>query len=98
MAIFRSVENSLPIFRQTGTGVSVVTEAYGRAINRVDMFEEESTGQWGGEQMVITPVGSIETLYPIIGDAARFVRPFDCCMDKAEINYRVGGPSSTALF
>lgn len=73
MAIFRSVENGLPIFRQTGTGVSVVTDAFGRAINHVDMFEEESTGQWGGEQMVITPVGSIETLYPIIGDVFGWV-------------------------
>ncbi|MEA1977083.1 MAG: nitrilase-related carbon-nitrogen hydrolase, partial [Chloroflexota bacterium] len=69
MAIFRSVENGLPIFRQTGDGVSVVTDAYGRMINRVDMFEEESIGPWGGEQMVIAPVGSIETLYPKIGDA-----------------------------
>ena len=69
MATFRAVENGLPIFRQTGAGVSVVTDAYGRVVNRVDMFEEESTGMWGGEQMVMTPVGSIETLYPRIGDA-----------------------------
>ena len=69
MAIFRSAENGLPIFRQTGAGVSIVTDAYGRVINRVDMFEEESFGLWGGEQMVMTPVGSIETLYPKIGDA-----------------------------
>jgi apolipoprotein N-acyltransferase len=69
MAVFRAAENGLPIFRQTGAGVSVVTDAYGRAVNRVDMFEEESTGQWGGEQMVLTPVGSIDTLYPKIGDA-----------------------------
>ena len=59
----------MPMIPQTGAGVSVVTDAYGRVINRVDMFEEESTGPWGGKQMVITPVGSIETLYPRIGDA-----------------------------
>jgi len=69
MATFRAVENGTPIFRQTGAGVSVVTDAYGRMVNRVDMLEEESTGVWGSEQMVMTPVGSIETLYPIIGDA-----------------------------
>ncbi len=69
MAVFRAVENGLPIFRQTGAGISVVTDAYGRAINRVDMFEEENKGLWGGEQMVMTPVGSIDTLYPIIGEA-----------------------------
>lgn len=69
MATFRAVENGTPIFRQTGAGVSVVTDAYGRVVNRIDIFEEENAGPWGGEQMVITPVGSIETLYPIIGDA-----------------------------
>ena len=69
MAVFRAIENGLPIFRQTGAGVSVVTDAYGRTINRVDMFDEENIGLWGGEQMVMTPVGSIDTIYPIIGEA-----------------------------
>jgi len=69
MATFRAVENGMPIYRQTGAGVSVVTDAYGRVVNRVDVFEEENAGAWGGEQMVMTPVGSIETLYPRIGDA-----------------------------
>ncbi|MCD4803963.1 MAG: hypothetical protein K8R16_13580 [Anaerolineales bacterium] len=69
MATFRAVENGVPIYRQTGTGVSVVTDAYGRVINRLDTFEEENSGPWTGEQMVLTPVGSIGTLYPMIGDA-----------------------------
>jgi apolipoprotein N-acyltransferase len=69
MAIFRAVENGLPIFRQTGGGVSIVTDAYGRVVNRIDTFEEENAGTWGGEQMVMVPVGSTETLYPRIGDA-----------------------------
>jgi len=54
---------------QSGGGVSIMTDAYGRVINRVDVFEEENAGTWSGEQMVTTPVGSIETLYPIIGDS-----------------------------
>jgi apolipoprotein N-acyltransferase len=69
MAIFRAVENGLSIFRQTGGGVSIVTDAYGRVVNRIDTFEEENAGTWGGVQMVTTPVGSIETLYPVIGDS-----------------------------
>ncbi len=69
MAIFRAVENGLPIFRQTGAGISIVTDAYGRVVNRIDTFEEENAGTWGGEQMVMVPVGSTETLYPRIGDA-----------------------------
>ncbi len=68
MATFRSVENGMPIFRQTGAGVSTVTDAYGRVINRVDVFEEENAGAWSGEQMLAVPVGSIDTLYPQIGD------------------------------
>jgi apolipoprotein N-acyltransferase len=69
MAIFRAVENGLPIFRQTGGGISIVTDAYGRVVNRIDTFEEENAGTWAGEQMVMVPVGSTETLYPRIGDA-----------------------------
>jgi len=46
-----------------------VTDAYGRVVNRIDTFEEENAGTWGGEQMVMVPVGSTETLYPRIGDA-----------------------------
>jgi len=68
MAIFRAVENGMPIYRQTGAGVSVVTDAYGRVINRIDVFEEENTGIWGGEQMVTVPIGSVDTFYPRIGD------------------------------
>jgi len=68
MATFRAVENGVPIFRQTGAGVSVVTDAYGRVLNRVDMFEEENQGAWGGEQMVAVPMGSVDTLYPQLGD------------------------------
>ncbi len=69
MATFRAVENGVSIFRQTGAGVSSVTDAYGRVVNRVDMFEDESTGAWAAEQMVLTPIGSVDTLYPQIGDA-----------------------------
>lgn len=69
MATFRATENGMPIYRQTGAGVSFVTDAYGRMVNRVDIFEEENAGAWGGEQMVMTPVGSLETLYPKISDA-----------------------------
>ncbi|MCD4673720.1 MAG: hypothetical protein K8R77_13735 [Anaerolineaceae bacterium] len=69
MATFRAVENGMPIYRQTGAGVSIVTDAYGRVVNRIDIFEKENAGVWGNEQMVMTPVGSIKTPYPKIGDA-----------------------------
>jgi apolipoprotein N-acyltransferase len=69
MATFRAVENGVSLYRQTGAGVSLVTDGYGRIVNRVDLFEEETPGTWGGEQMTLTPIGSIDTLYPQVGDA-----------------------------
>jgi apolipoprotein N-acyltransferase len=68
MATFRAVENGLSIYRQTGSGVSSVIDAYGRTLQRVDVLEEEITGAVTSVQMVNTPVGSVSTLYPFIGD------------------------------
>jgi apolipoprotein N-acyltransferase len=67
MATFRAVENGMTIFRQTGQGVSLVSDAYGKVINRVDMFEENATG-FTGIQVVQTPIGSVDTAYTTIGD------------------------------
>ena len=68
MAAFRAVENGTSVFRQTGEGVSSVVDAYGREVNRVDMFEENASG-FTGIQNVQTPIGSVNTLYPSVGDA-----------------------------
>lgn len=67
MASFRAVENGLTIFRQTGQGVSSTVDGYGTVLNRVDTFEENATG-FTGIQMVKTPIGSVNTLYPSVGD------------------------------
>ncbi|MFK7805649.1 MAG: nitrilase-related carbon-nitrogen hydrolase [Anaerolineae bacterium] len=67
MATFRAVENGMPIFRQTGGGVSLVTDAYGRTVERIDMFETEQTGDWAAEQIVDVQIGSVNTLYPSVG-------------------------------
>lgn len=69
MATFRGVENGLAIFRQTGSGVSLVSDAYGRIVNRVDSFAPEQTGDLVARQQVATPVGAVATLYPRVGDA-----------------------------
>jgi apolipoprotein N-acyltransferase len=68
MAIFRAVENGMSIYRQTGSGVSSVIDAYGRTIHRVDAFREETTGNFAAVQIVRTSIGSVNTLYPILGD------------------------------
>lgn len=68
MATFRAVESGVSIFRQTGDGVSLATDSYGNILNRVDLFETESASQWGNEQMVDTPINSVNTIYTQIGD------------------------------
>ena len=67
MATFRAVENGLTIFRQTGQGVSLVSDPYGKILNRVDSFEE-SASEFVSIQKVSTPIGSVNTLYPKLGD------------------------------
>lgn len=68
MATFRAVENGMSIFRQTGSGVSSVIDAYGRTTQRVDMFKAENTDTFASVQTVTTPIGSVNTLYPVLGD------------------------------
>jgi apolipoprotein N-acyltransferase len=73
MAAFRAVENGMSIYRQTGSGVSLVTDAYGRVVQRLDAWEEDRQGEFAAVQMVTTPIGSVDTLYPTIGDAVGYV-------------------------
>jgi apolipoprotein N-acyltransferase len=68
MAAFRAVENGMTIYRQTGSGVSSVIDAYGRTIQRVDTFKAETSGNFAAVQIVATPVHSVDTIYPVIGD------------------------------
>ena len=68
MASFRAVENGMSMFRQTGSGVSSVIDAYGRTLQRLDMFKTSDTGNFASLQTVTTPIGSVNTLYPVIGD------------------------------
>ena len=72
MATFRAVENGMTIFRQTGDGVSLVADPYGRTINRVDMFQENAVG-FASIQNVTTPIGSVSTLYPAVGDGVGYL-------------------------
>lgn len=69
MATFRAVENGLAIYRQTGQGVSVVTDAYGRTHNRIDLFAERSTAAFAAVHVTSTPIAPVQTMYPVIGDS-----------------------------
>ncbi|HNH26310.1 MAG TPA: nitrilase-related carbon-nitrogen hydrolase [Anaerolineales bacterium] len=68
MATFRAVENGLTVFRQTGQGVSLVSDPYGKVLNLVDSFED-TEGKFVSIQKVSAPIGSLNTLYPKLGDA-----------------------------
>ena len=67
MAAFRAVENGVSIFRQTGQGISSARDIYGREINHVDTFAENTIG-FTGIQMVEMPIGSVNTPYTSLGD------------------------------
>ena len=69
MATFRAVENGMALFRQTGGGVSVVTDAYGRILNRVDGFAAAQAGDPTSAQQLTVPAAAVPTLYPLVGDA-----------------------------
>lgn len=68
MATFRAVENGMSIFRQTGSGVSSVIDVYGRTLQRADSFESQNAGTFTAVQTVQMPIGSVDTVYPALGD------------------------------
>jgi hypothetical protein len=51
-----------------GTGVSSAVNVYGHELNRVDSFKENGNG-FAGVQRVEMSIGSVNTLYPSVGDA-----------------------------
>ena len=65
MSAVRAVENGMAVFRQTGSGVSMATDAVGREFSRVDSFAASDRAP--GEQHVELPVGAVPTLYPAVG-------------------------------
>lgn len=67
MSTFRAVENGMTIFRQTGQGVSLAADAYGNILNRVDTYEQTEDSV-PGLHVVEMPIGSVDTVYPMIGD------------------------------
>lgn len=68
MVLFRAVENGMSIFRQTGNGISLVSNMYGQVLNSVDMYEMSTEDDWTGVQIVDVPMKSVKTIYPLIGD------------------------------
>jgi len=47
----------------------VVTDAYGRILNRVDGFAAAQAGDPTSAQQLTVPAAAVPTLYPLVGDA-----------------------------
>lgn len=73
MAVFRAVENGMSIYRQAGQGVSLAVDAYGRAIDRFDLFAEPGAGEFAAVRSIAVPASATATLYPQIGDLLGYV-------------------------
>lgn len=67
-AIYRAIENGNSIFRQVNGGLSVAADYRGKILGSLDYFAS-------GEKllMVDVPVGSVNTVYNIMGDALAYV-------------------------
>jgi apolipoprotein N-acyltransferase len=62
MAVFRAIENGVPMVRAGSSGLSGAFDAWGRVLSVTDHFS-------GARTMVAqVPVGAVRTLYPRIGD------------------------------
>lgn len=64
MAVFRAVENGVPLVRATRRGLFIATDPLGRVIGRLDFFSARTR-----VLIVNLPVGHVATLYPYIGDS-----------------------------
>ena len=63
MATLRGVENGCSLVRQTGMGLSIATDAYGRLLAVTDHFTSASP-----TMIVEVPTGHVGTLYGMTGD------------------------------
>jgi apolipoprotein N-acyltransferase len=60
MAVFRAIENGVPLFRPTRGGRTMAVDPYGRITARVDLPEDAMVANIG--------IGRIGTVYGIVGD------------------------------
>ena len=88
MATFRAVENGMSIFRQTGQGVSLATDAYARVVNRVSSYAESSPANFTAIQMVDMPISHIDATYPQIGDAFGFLVDWSFGLDNRSMGVK----------
>lgn len=62
-AVFRGVENGFSLVRQTGDGLSIATDPYGRVVAATDQFQSSSH-----VMVAVVPTTGVRTLYGLLGD------------------------------
>jgi apolipoprotein N-acyltransferase len=63
MAVFRSIENGVNLFRAADNGYSIAVDAYGRVIGSTNHFQSD-------ERVLVAqlPTSGVKTVYSVIGD------------------------------
>jgi apolipoprotein N-acyltransferase len=63
MAMFRAVENGVPLLRPASSGMSAAIDPYGRLIARTDFFSPDAH-----VMVAQLPIGRVRTVYGYVGD------------------------------
>ncbi len=63
MARMRAIENGVSLLRPTGTGISIISDQYGRILSQNDDILSK-----GAPLVASIPVGSVFTIYPFTGN------------------------------
>ena len=63
IAAFRAIENGISIIRPTSTGQSVIFDPHGRAVARMDAFDQEVR-----VISAYVPVNGVDTVFDITGN------------------------------
>lgn len=71
MARLRAIENGISLLRPTSSGLSITVDPYGNIVSSVDDFKSN-----GAPLVAVLPMGSVQTLYTLLGDFWTWVCAF----------------------
>jgi apolipoprotein N-acyltransferase len=70
MAVYRAIENGFSMVRQTGDGISIAVDPYGRVLSRMDHYTSNDH-----RMTASAPTIGLDTVYGYIGDSFAWL----CC-------------------
>jgi apolipoprotein N-acyltransferase len=71
MARLRAIENGISLLRPASSGLSTAVDPYGNIVSSVDDFKSN-----GAPLVAVLPMGSVQTLYTLLGDFWTWVCAF----------------------